>query len=264
MAMQSDIASVSSPRRPVLGVTAIRLVILLGLLLLWEVAARFWGRAGLVAPPSHVIAAFGPKIIGDPRVRVAVLMTFVELGVAFAASVGLGMLIGLLVGMSELGRRGGLPIVLMLYAVPQVVLLPLFVLVFGLGPACKIAFGISHGVFPVIVTTVAGMRDVDQRLVRGAVAMGASRLQILRHVVLPHMLATVFAGLRLAMTMTLLGVLLAELFVSTGGIGYFTQLYSETFDPAPLFALIATLALMAVAINEGVRRIELRASQWRQ
>jgi NitT/TauT family transport system permease protein len=78
------------------------------------------------------------------------------------------------------------------------------------------------------------------------------------------MLATVFAGLRLAMTMTLLGVLLAELFVSTGGIGYFTQLYSETFDPAPLFALIATLALMAVAINEGVRRIELRASRWRQ
>lgn len=66
------------------------------------------------------------------------------------------------------------------------------------------------------------------------------------------------------MTMTLLGVLLAELYVSTAGIGFYTQLYSETFEPAPLFALISVLAAMAIVFNETVRRAQLRYIRWRQ
>src|SRR5579872_4387431 len=173
MAMPA-LSLVSPARRAPLGIAVLRLLILLGLLVLWEIAARLAGRSGVIAPPSEIAAAFGPKILGDAKVRAAVLMTFVELGIAFAAAVVSGMLIGMLIGASELGRRGALPIVLMLYAVPQVVLLPLFVLVFGLGPVCKIAFGVSHGIFPVIVNTVAGMREVDRRLMHGATAMGAS------------------------------------------------------------------------------------------
>ncbi|MBI3707712.1 MAG: ABC transporter permease subunit [Proteobacteria bacterium] len=260
----SRFAAAAMPNEQRLGVASTRVLLVLGLLVLWEVYARLFGRAGMVAPPTDVIGALGPTVFGDPKVRSAVLLTFVELGVAFLMSVALGIALGLLVGIGEIGRRGLFPIVLFLYAIPQVVLLPLVVLIFGLGPAGKIAFGVSHGVFPIIVNTIAGMRNVSPLLVRGAESMGASRLQVIRYVVFPHMVATVFAGLRLAMTMTLLGVLLAELFVSTGGIGYFTQVYAETFNPAPLFALIATLALMAVAINELVRRVELRFTRWKQ
>ena len=80
-------------------------------------------------------------------------------------SVVFGMLIGVLVGLTNIGRRSLYPIVLLLYGIPQAILLPLFVLIFGLGPASKIAFGFSHGIFPVIVNTIAGMRNVSPLLI---------------------------------------------------------------------------------------------------
>jgi len=95
-------------------------------------------------------------------------------------------------------------------------------------------------------------------------AGGASRSQILRHIIFPNMVATVFTGLRLAMTLTLLGVILAELFVSSNGIGSYTQLFAETFKPASLLSLVLTLAVMAVVFNELVRLIESRFTRWRQ
>ena len=72
-----------------------------------------------------------------------------------------------------------------------------------------------------------------------------------------------FAFVRVAMTLTLLGVLLAELYVSISGIGYFTQVFAETFDPAPLFALMTVLTIMAIVLNELVRLVEARFTRWK-
>ena len=240
-----------------------RLALLVLLIALWEFYARFISTSSLIAGPSDVVQAWWPKVAGEPRVRLAVGITLIELVIAFAMSVVFGMLIGILIGLSNIGRRSLYPIVLLLYGIPQAILLPLFVLVFGLGPASKIAFGFSHGVFPVIVTTIAGMRNVSPLLLGGAAAMGATRAEQVRYVIFPHMVTTVFAGLRLAMTLTLLGVILAEIFVSQGGIGFFTLLYSETFNPAALMALVLTLAFMAIALNELVRLVEGRLSRWK-
>jgi ABC-type nitrate/sulfonate/bicarbonate transport system permease component len=241
----------------------VRLALIVGLIAIWEFYARFISTSSLIAGPSDVAMAWWPKVMGEPRVRAAVGITLVELAIAFAMSVVFGMLIGILIGLTNIGRRSMYPIVLLLYGIPQAIILPLFVLVFGLGPASKIAFGFSHGIFPVIVNTIAGMRNVSPLLLGGAAAMGASRAQQVRHVIFPHMVTTVFAGLRLAMTLTLLGVILAEIFVSQGGIGFFTLLYSETFNPAALMALVLTLALMAIALNELVRLVEARFSRWK-
>jgi NitT/TauT family transport system permease protein len=241
----------------------VRLALIVGLIAIWEFYARFISTSSLIAGPSDVAMAWWPKVMGEPRVRAAVGITLIELAVAFAMSVVFGMVIGILIGLTNIGRRSMYPIVLLLYGIPQAIILPLFVLVFGLGPASKIAFGFSHGIFPVIVNTIAGMRNVSPWLLGGAAAMGASRAQQVRHVIFPHMVTTVFAGLRLAMTLTLLGVILAEIFVSQGGIGFFTLLYSETFNPAALMALVLTLALMAIALNELVRLVEARFSRWK-
>jgi NitT/TauT family transport system permease protein len=88
--------------------------------------------------------------------------------------------------------------------------------------------------------------------------MGASRSETIRHVILPHAVPSLFTGLRLGMTMTLLGVILAELYVSTGGVGYYTRLFAENYNPAPLFALIGCLAVIAILFNELVRLAEKR------
>lgn len=247
-----------------LNIRLTRLLLIAGLVVIWELYGRFFANSALVAPPSQVLLALGPKIIGDARVRAAVGLALFELATAFALSVVVGTLAGILIGLSDLGRRSFYPLVLLLYAIPQVILLPLFMLLFGIGPVGKIAFGFSHGVFPIIVNTVAGMRNVNPILVRGTEALGASRAEVVRYVIFPHMVTTVFAGLRLAMTMTLLGVILAELFVSTAGIGHFTQLFAESFAPAPLFALIGTLAFMAILANELVRLVEARFTRWKE
>ena len=240
-----------------------RLMLLVLFLLFWEFGAAWWGDRAMVRPLSEVVQALFNRVLADPKILAAIRVTFIELAVAYSLAVVVGLGIGLAIGTSRWAEAGALPLVVMLYGVPQVVLLPLFILVFGLGPASKIAFGFSHGVFPVIFNVVAGMRNVNQLYVRGARSMGATGPEIFRHVTFPHMVPSFFAGLRLAMTMTLLGILLAELYVSSAGIGYYTQVFSETFNPAPLFALIAVLAGMAILLNELVRIAERRFTRWK-
>src|SRR5579883_3496172 len=172
-------------------VRLIRLLLVVALLAAWEVYARAFGNTSFLAPPSQVALALWPKVFGDARVRAAVGLALIELLAAFGLSVVFGTAIGILIGLTELGRRTTYPFVLLLYAVPQVILLPLFMLVFGIGPAGKIAFGFSHGIFPILVNTVAGMRNVNPLLVRSTTALGASRAQIVRYVVFPHMATTV-------------------------------------------------------------------------
>ncbi len=241
-----------------------RAALILGALVLWEILARLAGPSDLIAPPAAVLSALFSTILSDPDIRAALGSALVEIVLAYALAIGAGLVVGFGVGSSRFGRRALYPVVLLLYAIPQVVLLPLFVLGFGIGPAAKIAFGFSHGVFPIIVNVAAGMRNVDPRYLRAASAMGASRSDIFRDVTFPHMVASFFTGLRLAMTMTLLGVILAELYVSTSGVGYFARQFAETFDPAPLFALIGALAAMALALNAAVRIAERRFTRWKQ
>lgn len=242
---------------------AVARLALVGLLLgAWEIAARGFVDKMFLAPPSRVLASLG-DVLRTPGVLDALRRTFWELAAAFALSVMLGLAIGLAVGLRSFPRRSFMPIVLLLYGMPQVTILPLFILYFGIGPASKIAFGVSHGVFPVILATVAGVQNLKPILVLSARAMGATRAQMLRFVVFPHMVPSFFSGLRLAMSGVLLGVLLAELYVSQSGIGHFTTLFTQSLEPTKLFGLIGMLAAMAIVLNEIVRRGERRFERFR-
>jgi NitT/TauT family transport system permease protein len=245
-------------RRPGLA----RLLVVLGLVVFWELAARFWVDPMFVAPPSRVLASLG-ELFDTKGVPGALQITFWELAVAFLMSVAIGLVVGLAVGLSRFSHRSFMPIILLLYGTPQVTILPLFILYFGIGPASKIAFGVSHGIFPIIVTTVAGVQNIKPILMTAARSMGASRWQLFRWVIFPHMIPSFFAGMRLGMTGVLLGVLLAELYVSTAGIGYFTTLFTQSFDPTKLLGLISVLAAMAIVLNEIVRRAEVHFGRWR-
>ena len=238
-----------------------RIGIIIALLCLWETAARFLIDPMFLSPPSRVFTSL-PTLFETRGVPAALQLTFWELGVAFVLSVIIGLLIGLAVGLAPFARKSFMPIILLLYGTPQITILPLFILYFGIGPASKIAFGVSHGFFPIIVTVVAGVQNIKPILLTSARSMGANRWQMLRYVVFPHMIPSFFAGMRLAMTGVLLGVLLAELYVSTAGIGYFTTLFTQTFDPTRLLGLIAVLAAMAIVLNEIVRRAELHFGRW--
>jgi ABC-type nitrate/sulfonate/bicarbonate transport system permease component len=241
---------------------AARLLVVALLLGLWEVAARWFVDPLFLAPPSRVIVSLG-RLFATAGVPRALQLTLFELAAAFVIAVAAGLVLGLAIGLQPFARKSFFPVVLLVYGMPQVTILPLFVLLFGIGAASKIAFGVTHGIFPVIVTVVAGVQNLKPILLTSARVMGASRWQIFRHVIFPHMVPSFFAGMRLGMSGVLLGVLLAELYVSVAGIGYFTTLFTQNFDPTRLFGLIGVLAAMAIILNAIVRRAEVRFARWR-
>jgi ABC-type nitrate/sulfonate/bicarbonate transport system permease component len=229
---------------------------------IWEIAARFYVDKMFLAPPSRVFSLIY-TVFQTPGVPAALRLTFFELFVAFMLSIAIGLTVGLTVGLNRFSHRSFMPIILLLYGTPQITILPLFILYFGIGPASKIAFGVTHGMFPIIVTVIAGVQNIKPILLTSAKSMGASRWHVFRWVIFPHMIPSFFTGMRLAMTGVLLGVLLAELYVSTAGIGYFTTLFTQNFDPTKLLGLVSVLAAMAIALNEVARRAEARFSRWR-
>ena len=240
----------------------VRLGVVVLILIAWEIAARWFIDPLFISPPSRVLLSLG-AVWQTNGVPAALRLTLFELAVAFAIAVVIGLTVGLAVGLQPFARRSLMPIILLLYGLPQITILPLFILYFGIGAASKIAFGVTHGMFPIMIAIVAGVQNLKPILLVSARSMGASRWQILRWVIFPHMIPSFFAGMRLGMSGALLGVLLAELYVSTAGIGHFTTMFTENFDPTKLFGLVAMLAAMAIALNEIVRRAEIRFSRWR-
>jgi len=242
------------------GLARIGVIVLM--LLFWEVWARTLGDPLFIAPPSATfVSVFG--ILGNGGVVKALAGAFFELLAGFAIAVTAGVALGLVLGLSRFWYGAAFPIVLMLYAIPQTTVLPLFILMLGVGAKAKIVFGITHSVFAVVLTVVAGARNIDPVLLRCARSMGASRRQILFNVVVPSVVPSLFTGMRLAMAGTLLGVLLAELYVSSAGVGFYTTQFASAFQPAKLFALIALLAAMAVILNELCRMAETRFNRWK-
>jgi ABC-type nitrate/sulfonate/bicarbonate transport system permease component len=241
-----------------------RIAIIVLLFGIWEIAARFFVDRMFLSPPSRVFAFSAlDSLLRTQGMPAALRVTLYELAVAFLLSLVIGLAIGLVLGLNRLAHKSFMPIVLLLYGTPKIVVLPLFVLYFGIGPPSKIAFGVAHGMFPIIMTVVAGVQNIKPILLVSARSMGADRWQVFRWVIFPHMVPSFFAGMRLAMTNVLLGVLLAELYVSTAGIGYFTTLCTDNFEPTKLLGLIAMLAAMAIVLNELVRLAENWFNRWR-
>jgi ABC-type nitrate/sulfonate/bicarbonate transport system permease component len=240
-----------------------RLLVIAGLVIFWEVGARLWGDPLFMSPPSQVVVALA-QFVHEPQVLDALVTTLYELVTAFLIAVAIGLPLGLAIGLQRFAYGSFYPIVLLLYAIPQATILPLVILFFGIGPESKIAFGVTHAVFPITVNVVAGVQNMRPALLTAARSMGANRWQIFINVILPQMVASFFTGLRLAMTGDLIGVLLAELYVSQAGVGHYTRLFTESFAPAKLFALVACLAAIAIVLNESCRRAERSMSRWRE
>ena len=191
-------------RRP--GVARLGVVIIL--LIIWEISARFVLDRDFISPPSIVLMSLG-DLFATPGVPSALWLTLYEIAVAFVIAVAVGTVVGLTVGLNRFAHQSFMPIVLLLYGMPQITILPIFVLVFGIGAASKIAFGVTHGMFPIMIAVAAGVQRIEPVFLISARSMGASRGQILYYVILPHMIQTFFTGLRLGMSGVLLGVLLA-------------------------------------------------------
>ena len=239
---------------------SIRWALVVCLLLLWEALPRLGLVPTLFLPPLTVTLAAG--IADAPRYGAALLVTVGEVAVAAVLACGGGILCGAVLGGVVPVRRLLLPVVSSLYAVPVVILYPAMTAWFGLGSSSKVAFAALYAVFPTALATAAGVQTIDPRLILTARSMGAGPLQLLGRVVLPASVPTVLGALRLGGALCIVGVVVAEMLVSTAGIGFLVTGYRTVLDSPHVFAAVILVLAVIALFDAGARWAERRAAGW--
>jgi len=173
-----------------------------------------------------------------------------------------GIVLGLATGFFRLAEAVGNPIVHALYPIPKIALLPLIILWLGIGELSKVTI-ISLGVFfPVIINTYSGVKNVDPLLIKAAVAFRASRLSIIRKVILPGALPVIFAGLKLAAGTSLLLLVAAEMIAAKEGIGAMILHYGDLMLTTKLMVGVLALSLLGIAFNYSLNWLEKQLISW--
>ena len=240
------VATAAAPSR-FMTVAMPRLIVGLVLLVLWEGVVRGFAPA-YVAKPSSVIAAF-PRVLADPKFIEAVGATLWAICQGLAVAIVFGIVIGLMIGRIPAAERALRHYVNGFYAIPMIVVLPLFSLWFGYSPATRVATIIFSAIFSIITNVADGARAVPKEYMEVARAFGSSRLRMMGEIVLPSSMPYLLAGFRLAAGRALIGAVVAEFFLSIGGIGYFILYNSRSFKHSEAFVGVVLLALFGVGLE---------------
>ncbi len=242
---------------------AYRAIFLLGLLAVWEAVARPLNPILYVAP-SALPAALLRVARGEdmPALPGHLWLTLQEIAAAYALAVVGGIWLGFLLGLRPLLGRIYEPILGALYAIPSVVWYPSLMLFFGLGPASKIAFGFLLGFFPIVLSVLAGVRQVDRHLITVATSMGAGPWAMFRKVVLPGMASTLVSGLRAGLALSVVGVLVGEVLGARSGVGYVLNYVYGLLRTAEYVALVVIVGAIVLVIDGVAGMLETRAKRW--
>ena len=189
-------------------------------------------------------------------------VTLYEVAFAMLIACGFGILAGALVGGIALLRNLLLPVFSSMYAVPIVILYPIFTAWFGIGSESKIIFAGVYGFFPVMLSTAAGIRTIDAQLLLAARSMGATLPQQITRVIIPASIPTVLTGLRLGGALTIIGVVVSEMLTSAAGIGYLVTRYRTILDSPHVFGAIVMILLLSILFDTFARAIERRTMVW--
>jgi NitT/TauT family transport system permease protein len=160
-----------------------------------------------------------------------------------------GILLGVLLGVNRMSGAVAEPILLNLYSLPKVTLYPLVLLGFGLGLSAKVAFGVMHGLIPVLVFTMNAIRQMRPVYLRTARTLRLPLHRTIFNVVLPAILPEILSGMRLAFSLTLLGVLIGEMFASQRGLGYMLTSAMNLGDIRTIMAVALFLTVFALSCN---------------
>jgi ABC-type nitrate/sulfonate/bicarbonate transport system permease component len=244
-------------------VLAWRLGILVAIVAVWEVAVRPLNPIFYV-PPSALPGALVRmwRVPELPALGEHVWLTFTEIAGAYALAVAAGLWLGFLLGLRRTVGRIYEPLLAALYAVPSVIWYPSLMLFFGLGPASKIAFGVLLGFFPIVLSVLAGIRQVPATLVMVAQSMGARPWTVFRKVMLPAMASTMVGGLRAGLALSVVGVLVGEILGSRAGVGYVIN-YAYGLMMTREYAVLALIAAAAIlAVDTVGALVEARVKRW--
>ena len=235
---------------------ALRILSVICITLIWEFVGR---REPLFASyPSQIL------LVGIETFTSTILPAFVQTLYGFAVGFGLAILFGVPLGImmsrSRVLELSLSPYVTALYATPRVALIPILILWLGIDFNLRVGVVIISGIFPLILNAYLGGKEVDRDLLDVGVAFAATRLQQLWTIVIPASLPYIYAGLRIGIARALIGAIVAELEVSSGGIGGLIKENAKAMQMAEMFAPIILLGLLSIGLSVAVRWAERRTT----
>jgi NitT/TauT family transport system permease protein len=240
----------------------LRLVFVAAILGLWElIVAAFEVPAYLVPPPSKIAFALYNGLARNLYPAHA-YATVVETLVGFALGCVLAFVLGSIVAVSRTVEYYLYPFIVMFQAMPKVALVPLIVIWFGLGLSSKVVSATLVAFFPLMVNTIVGLRSADEDRINLMRSLSASRWQIFRMLQLPNAMPYIFAGLEVAMILSLIGAIVAELSSAEKGLGMLMQSMTFTMDVAGQFSILFILAILGLMLNGVVTIVRRRVLFW--
>ncbi len=231
--------------------------------LAWELSTRLEIINPFYFPPFSTIIAKGIEVFANGSIWEHIWFSLTNFSVGFAISVILGVIIGVPMGWYKSVSKTFDPLLSGIYATPLIALLPLIIMLFGLGALSKIIMTILAAVFPILINTMAGIANTDHRLITMARAFGAKDSQILLKVSLPGSLPYLVAGMRVALGRALVYIVVAEQYGAAMGLGYLSSLAAQRFQMAMMFVPIVIIAGLGAGLNELLKSFEHRLEKWK-
>lgn len=243
--------------------TTISTAAVLSFFILWQVApALGWVNGEFTSQPSGVVVALIDVLRHDNFFYQA-RVSLSEFGFGFALAVVVSIPLGVLLGTSRYARYVLDPPLMALYMAPTLILLPILVIWLGIGMASKVAVVFLGAIFPIIVNTMAGMREADPKLIQAARSFGAGKLDIFVRILIPGSLPSILMGMRLAVGRGVLGVVVGELYASQAGIGHQLMKYGSAMRIDRLLVYALIISAFGYTMTSLVRLLESRVQRWR-
>jgi len=227
-----------------------------GALVAWQ--ALYWvvGDVALRSPLSTMQYTW--MLLERPSFWPHVVESMKAFGAAIAIALALGLAIGLTLGFRKLAGQVFEPVLVALYSLPKVTLYPILLLTFGLGISAKIAFGALHGFIPIALFTINAVRNVRPIFVKTARVLNYSTRETVLRVLIPAALPEIFSGIRIGLSLTLIGTLLGEMFASQRGLGYMLMNAIGLHNVDVIMSITFLLIVFAGAVSSILLAIDRR------
>ncbi|MEV7380424.1 ABC transporter permease [Streptomyces lydicus] len=242
---------------------ATKSVAIVALLLAWELAPRFGLVDRTFLPPFSEVAQAWWELVANGQLadnaQASLVRSFSGFGAAVAVSVPLGLLIGWYRPVADLLN----PLLQVFLNTAALALLPVFVLLLGIGETSKISIVVYACAWPILFNTISAVRTVDPTLLRLAKSMDLSAPRLFQKVILPASVPTIFTGIRLAGAVSIAVLVAAEMIGAKAGLGYLINASQYNFAIPQMYAGIVTISVIGVAFNQLLVAVEKRLSSWR-
>ena len=239
----------------------IRLCSIAVVLTAWEVGGRRINPLFMSYPSAIIHAAIG--MIGSGELLTALASSLRTLLAGFFTASCIGIVVGLLIGRYRFVDAATDWLVNAMYATPLIATIPLVILWFGLGDSAKLFIVTILAVFPVLINTASGVRNIPRSLIDVGTAFAANERQVFMKIIIPAVIPFIMTGLRLGIGRAIIGMVAAEFFTAITGLGALIVKYGNQYDTASMFVPILILMLLGVALTSLVRKFEEMFAPWR-